>query len=159
MGDFIDTGEEKESMSVRPPTYPFTLVDMDGNKFIVIDTICMKFLSMHVRINGANPDVSDMKAKITAAKASCRIAMLQGDDGLPVIEIKDDIFNVKPYITKIKNINHAYTVYADAIAYARRLGYTDMFEKNRFSWILSIQEENKKNHFADFWERVKGDYK
>lgn len=152
-------GEDKESLSVIPQGYPYTLIDMDGNKYKIVDTICLKFLSMEVWINGANPDVSDLKCRVFSAKARCRVAMLKGEDNLPVIEIKDDVFNVKPYITQVKNINHTYTVYADAIAYVRKLGYKDMFDTNRFSWIFNIQEENKKNQFAEFWERVKEEYK
>ena len=72
-----------------------------------------------------------------------------------VVAMDDSIFHSIPLVVSCKNPNYIYVRYADAVTYARALGYKDIVNRSKFDKALETNNRLKKLKYKEWWNKEK----
>jgi hypothetical protein len=147
--DPIEPEDEKTSY------YPYTLATSDGKRYEITDTVCFKFMTMDIKINGAGAAIIDGDIGEQILPAECRIRVLKTNKQELLVAINDDIYHAAPLVIGVNNPNYIYTRFADAVMYCKDLGYTDIMNKGMFKEEREKNERLKRLRYTEWWRREK----
>ncbi len=150
----MENGDEYTPTVIKN-SFPCIVSDERGNEYTVVDLLCIKFLSMHLHINGEKPDIKDVTVPEDNLLVNCRIKILLTDKGTHLVSLEDEIYDRYPVIYPIANINYTYNVFADAVSYYKNLGYHETFDRTRFTDREISHKRIKNTIFEKWWVRRK----
>jgi len=151
----MNDGENEEMHNNPTEYYPFTLTDESGVKYEIVDTLCFKFFNMDVSVNGPGAIIVEDGWSEQNLISECRIRVLKTNKAIYVVALDDNIYHTTPLVVPCKNSNYIYVRFADAVTYARMLGYKDIINRSKFDKALETNTRLKKLKYKEYWNREK----